>query len=416
MSDPRHRRFAAKAFQALAVRNYRLYVCAQVVSTSGTWVQLVAENWLVVRLTHSGLALGITTALQFTPLLVLGAYGGVIVDRLDKRRLLIATQGLAGALALSIGTLALAGVVRVWMVWVAALLLGVVNAADSPARQAFTVEMVGPSNIANAVGLNSAVATCARALGPAIGGLLIATVGVGACFMVNAATFVAVIATLAGMRTGELHIGARTRRAPGQVRDGFAYVRRDPTLRGVLVTLVVAAIFATNFQVLLPLLASQTFHRGGGTYGLLMAAMGAGSVLGSLIVASLSTPRIGRVALLAVGFALTVALVGVAPVLPVAFGAAALMGVGFSMFVPSCAATLQNRTEPTMRGRVMALYTVAFLGTAPIGGPTIGYLAQAMGPRAGFLVGAAGCLVAAPIGLLFYSPHPLRGRYPRPGR
>jgi len=386
-------------FQSLRHRNFRIYFGAQLISTSGTWVQLLAENWLVVRLTHSGLALGVATALQFTPLLLFGAYGGVLVDRMEKRSLLVATQSAAGLLALITGLLVATGLIRIWMVWLAALLLGVVNALDNPGRQAFTMEMVGPDDVTNAVGLINAVATSARAVGPVVGGLLIAAAGLTPAFLINAGSYLVVVAALLAVHTSELRAEVRPPRLPGQVREGLRYVWNTPALRVVLLILAVVATFGFNFQVLLPLLASQTYHQGAAAYGWLMSSMGVGAVMGSLLVASWNPPTVRRVGLLALVFAGGFVGVGLAPVLAAALPAAGLMGLTSSLFLASCASSLQLNAGEMMRGRVMALYSIAFLGTAPIGGPVIGYLAQALGPRAGFLLGAALSAVAGVLGL-----------------
>jgi MFS family permease len=388
------------AFRSLRTRNYRLYVGAQVLSTSGIWVQLVAEGWLVVRLTHSGVALGVTTALQFAPLLVLGAYGGLLVDRLDKRRLLMTTQTAAALLALATGLLVASGAIRIWMVWLAALLLGCVNSLDNPGRQAFASELVGPGDVGNAVALNNAVATAARAFGPALGGVLIATVGVASCFLVNAGSYLSVLAALAAMRIAELHKDTRAPRAARQVRAGFIHAWRTPALRLVLLMLALTSTLGFNFQVLLPLLASQTFARGGATYGLLMGAMGIGAVFGSLLVAGASDPGVGRVSAFSALFGASLAALAAAPTLDAAFAATAAMGACFSLFLASSAAALQQHAGAQMRGRVMALYTIVFLGSAPVGGPLVGAIAQLLNPRAGLLLGAAAATTAGLIGLL----------------
>jgi MFS family permease len=379
-------------------RNYRLYVAGQVLSTTGTWVQLVAEGWLVVRLTSSGLALGVTTALQFTPLLFLGAYGGLIVDRFDRRRLLLATQLAAALLSLATGLLTATGVIRVWMVFVAAFLLGCVNVFDSPGRQSFTRELVG-EDVANAVALNNAVATGARFVGPAIGGLLVASAGIATCFLVNAGSYAAVMLALGAIDVHELAVEERVARARGQVREGLRYVRRHVSLRTVLVMLAITSAFGFNFQVVLPLLADEEFHRGGGTYGLLMSALGLGALVGSLVVAALSAATPRRVAWFSVAVGAALAGLAAAPDLPVALAAATVVGVSFSLFLASASGSLQVDAAPGMRGRVMSLYSIAFLGVAPIGGPAVGAVAQAFGPRAGLVIGAAASVCAGLLGI-----------------
>lgn len=404
----------SRSFIALRTRNYRLYFSVQCVSTLGTWVQAVAESWLVVRLTHSGLALGITTALQFSPLLLIGAYCGVLVDRLNKRRLLLLTQSATGLLALAMGLLTLTGIVQVWMVWLASLLLGVITSLDNPARQAFTREMVGKREISNAIGLNSALSTVGRAVGPAVGGVIIAAANAGWCFLINGATFFIVVAMLTVVRTTELHPLTTVARTGRQVREGLRYAWRTPPLRAVLLILIIGSLFGANFEVLLPLLASQTFGQGPAIYGLLLGAMGFGAVIGTLIMAAAPAPTVRKVALYTITLGLSLAAVGAAPTLGTAIAAVLLMGVSFGAFTPSCGAALQVNTTDTMLGRIMALYTVALLGSATLGGPAIGGLAQLAGPRVGFLVSAASYLVATPIGLI--ATIHARRQHEEPGR
>jgi MFS family permease len=384
---------------AFRSRNYRLYFAAQLISTTGTWIQLVAENWLVERLTGSGLALGVTTALQFTPLLFAGAYGGVVVDRVRKRRLLVWTQSAAGAIALATGLLIVTGAVRVWMVFAAAFALGCVSVFDNPARQAFVSELVERADIPAAVALNNAVGTAARMAGPAIGGVTIAAAGTGVCFLANAGSFVAVVAALGAMRTSELRTGEPVKREPRQIRDGLRYALGDRPLRVVLVMLAVTSTFGFNFQVLLPLLTAKNFGGSGADYGFLMSALGGGALGGSLLATVVPTTRARRVSALSVLFGAALAALAAAPAAGAALPLAALVGATFSLFLVAAAATLQVRAEPARRGRVMSLYTIAFLGAAPVGGPAVGGFAQALGPRAGLLAGACAAVAAGAWGL-----------------
>jgi MFS family permease len=390
----------ARTFRALGTRNYRLYFAGQATSAAGTWVQLVAENWLVVQLGGSGTALGITTVLQFAPLLLLGAWGGVPVDRWDKRALLTATQTAAGLLALATGLLALSGLVRIWMIWLAALLLGCVNALDNPGQQAFTMELAGPADVTNAGALNNAVATAARAVGPAIGGLLLSTLGVAPCFLLNAASYAAVVLALRAIDPGALHREAPAPRGRGQLCAGLQHAWRTPALRAVLLVLALVSALGFNFQILLALLAARTFAGGGALYGLFLAALGVGAVLGSLAAASGGAPTVRRVGALALAHGAALAAVAGARGLPPAFAAVTLTGATFSLFLVACAGRLQLHAGAGLRGRVMALYTIAFLGVAPVGGPLVGGVAQLLGPRAGFLLGAAGCAAAGGAALL----------------
>ena len=279
-----------RTFRSLRTYNYRVYFFSQVVSMSGTWMQSVAQSWLVLSLTGSALDLGITVGLQFGPVLFFGAWGGTLADRVDKRKLLMLTQGVAAVLALVLGVLVVTDVVTVWMIWVLAGLTGTALALGMPSLQSFLYEMVGPDDIANAVGLNSVVINSSRIIGPAIAGVLIAGVGVAPCFFVNGVSFLAVIAALAIMRTSELHRGKPVAREPGQVRAGLRYAWRTPSLRVPLIMLAVISTLAYNYSVILPLLTKSVFGRGGGSYGALSAAMGVGALAGALLMASRARP------------------------------------------------------------------------------------------------------------------------------
>jgi MFS family permease len=389
-----------QTFRALRMRNYRLFFVGQVISRSGWWMQMVAENWLVVDLGGSGLILGITSALQFAPLLFLSAYARVLVDRGDTRLLLIVTQYASGIVALIVGLLALTGVVQIWMIWLAALLLGCLNAFEIPAREAFTMELAGPANVTNAVALNNVVRSSARAFGPALGGGLIAWLGISACFLLNAASYAIVIVALCRLHPSELY---RERTAPyrrGQIREGWRYVWRHPTLRIALLITTVATTFCTNFIVLLPLYVSQTFQQDAAVYGLLMSCLGIGMVVGSLLAASGPVPMLRRVAGLALCFGLAHAVVGAAPNLVVGFLTIGIMGGASSMCLTCCAGYFQLHAGESVRGRVMALHTLAYLGTAPLGGPLVGWLAQSLGVRMAFLIAALPCVLASGVAFL----------------
>ena len=280
-----------RTFRSLHTYNFRLFFISQVISMSGTWMQSVAQNWLVLSLTGSSVDLGITVGLQFGPVLFLGAWGGALADRVDKRKLLMATQSAAAVLALLLAVLVVTDVVTVWMIWVLTGLTGVTMALGIPSQQSFVFEMVGPDDIANAVGLNSVVINSSRIIGPAIGALLIAWAGVAPCFFLNAVSFIAVIGALAIMRTGELRGGRPVAREPGQVRAGLRYAWRTPSLRIPLIMLAVISTLAYNYSVVLPLLTRSVFGRGGGSYGILSAAMGVGALAGALLMASRGSPR-----------------------------------------------------------------------------------------------------------------------------
>jgi MFS family permease len=389
-----------RTFSALSVPNYRRYFFGQSVSLVGTWMQTVAQSWLVYTLTHSATALGFVVALQTLPVLVIGPYGGVIADRADKRRLMIVLQSLMGLQALVLGLLAVAHVVRFWELCVLAVVLGLNNTFENPARQSFVLEMVGAGELRNAVSLNSTMVNVARAIGPAIAGLLIATVGESVCFLINAVSFVAVVYSLVSMDTGALSPTEPTGRAKGQLRDGFRYVRREPRLGAPLLMMAIVGMLAYEFQVTLPVVAKQTFHGGSATYGFLTAAMGVGAVLGGLVTAARGRTGLRHFTLAGLMFGLAVGLAAFAPVL--AFELVALAAVGWASvtFIATGNTTLQLQAEPTMRGRVMSLWAVAFQGTTPIGGPLIGWVVAMAGARIGLGVGAVACLVAAGIGVI----------------
>jgi MFS family permease len=283
-------RAVGRTFHSLRVRNYRLYFFAQAVSQSGTWMQSVAQGWLVLHLTGSALLLSVTVALQFGPVLFIGPWGGLLADRTDKRKLLIATQTIMTVLAVVLGVLTVTGVVRVWMIFVLAALNGVANGLDNPARQSFVIEMVGPDDVANAVALNSVVVNASRVIGPAIAGVLIVTVGLASCFLVNAGSYLFVIVALVAMRPSELRRGRPLSRKGGQLRAGFAYVWHTPELRVPLTMMALVGTLGYNFSILLPLMARVAFHRGAGTYGALVVAMGVGALAGGLYAAARARP------------------------------------------------------------------------------------------------------------------------------
>jgi MFS family permease len=389
-----------RTFSSLSVANYRRYFFGQSVSLVGTWMQTVAQSWLVYTLTHSATALGFVVALQTLPVLVLGAYGGVIADRVDKRRLMIVLQSLMGLQALVLGLLAVTHVVRFWELCVLAVVLGLNNTFENPARQSFVLEMVGPTELRNAVSLNSTMVNVARAIGPAIAGLLIAGVGEGVCFLVNALSFVAVVYSLVSMDTGALSPTEPTGRAKGQLREGFRYVKGEPRLGVPLLMMVIVGMLAYEFQVTLPVVAKQTFHGGSATYGFLTAAMGIGAVLGGLVTAARGRTGLRHFTLAGAAFGVAIGLAALAPVLGAELVALAAVGWASVTFIATGNTTLQLHAEPTMRGRVMSLWAVAFMGTTPVGGPLIGWVIAMASARVGLGVGAVACLVAAGIGLI----------------
>jgi MFS family permease len=383
-----------RPFASLAVPNYRRYFGGLVVSLSGNWMQTVAEMWLILSLTGSGVALGLTAALQFAPILLLGAWGGLLADRFPKRRLLIATQSAMALPAIALWLLTITGSVEVWMIYALVLVRGTINALDNPARQSFVAEMVGPEHLVGAVSLNSVIVHCARIIGPALAGILIATAGVGACFGLNALSFLASIAALATMNRTALHPARRSERGSGQIRAALRYVRTTPELLVPLGLMAVIGTLAFNFQVLLPLMARFAFHGTASTYAAMTTAMGVGSVLGALTVGGRGrvSPALVSGSALAFGGAMLVA--AAAPSLAVELVVLVILGAASVTFAASVNSSLQLAVEPAMRGRVMALYSVVFLGSTPIGGPLAGWLSGAAGPRAGLAVGGVAALLA----------------------
>ena len=391
---------ARSTFASLDNPNYRRYVSGQSVSLVGTWMQTVAQSWLVLQLTGSGTALGLVVALQTLPVLVLGPYGGVVADRVDKRRLMIGLQSMMGVLALVLGVLTITGRVTLWQVFVLALLLGLNNCFENPARQSFILEMVGPDRLRNAVSLNSVMVNVARAVGPAVAGLVIAAGGTGICFLVNAVSFGAVVLSLATLDTSALRPSPPAVRAPGQLREGLRYVASTRELGVPLLMMAVVGCLAYEFQIVLPVVARQTFSGGAGAYGLMTAAMGVGAVLGGLYVAARGRTGIAAMVHSAVAFGIALTAAALAPSLPVELVALAVVGGVSVGFLSKGNSTLQLTAAPSMRGRVMALWAVAFLGSTPIGGPVAGLVSDHLGGRGGLALGAAACLLAAAMGAL----------------
>lgn len=388
-----------RIFSSLQIPNYRLFFAGQVVSLSGTWMQGVAQAWLVLDLTGSGTALGLVSSLQFLPVLLFGPMGGVITDRFDKRRILYATQALSAGLALVLGALVATGIVEVWMVYLLAVALGFVYVVDNPARQTFIHEMVGPEHLTNAVSLNSVVVNLARVIGPGIAGVLIVTVGLAPAFFINAASYGAVLLGLALMNPQGLHSGVRGARGRGQLMEGLRYVRGTPEVLVPLIMMAIVGTLAYEFQVVLPLLARFTFEGDASTYGTMTALMGGGAVVGGLATAAMGRQPATTLARAAVVFGGIHLAAAWAPTLEVMFVAMLFLGAASIRFLALGNATLQLAADPAMRGRVMALWAVAFLGSTPIGGPIVGWIGEHIGPRIAFGLGGAATLVS---GILAY--------------
>jgi MFS family permease len=398
-------------FAALSVPNYRRYIGGQSISLIGTWMQMTAQSWLVYTLTHSSTALGIVIALQTLPVLLLAPYGGVIADRIDKRRLMIVLQTAMGLQATALGLLTVFGVVRVWEIGVLAVLLGLNNAFENPARQSFMLELVGPEHLRNAVSLNSVLVNVARSVGPAVAGVLIDTVGTGVCFLVNAASFVAVVASLATMDRRTLNPTTPTTREPGQLREGLRYVRSHRELAVPLLMMAAVGCLTYEFQVSLPVMASRGLHAGATGFGFMTAAMGIGAVAGGLVVAARGKTGLRVLVLAATAFGAAMTLAALAPSLALELVALALAGAASISFMSTANSTLQLSAAPSMRGRVMALWFVAFQGSTPIGGPIVGWVMAVAGARAGLGLGAVTCLVVAVVGAVMLSGRRL-GRAP----
>jgi MFS family permease len=387
-------------FAALAVPNYRRYYAGQAVSLIGTWMQMTAQSWLVLSLTHSSTALGVIVALQTLPVLLLGPYGGVIADRVNKRHLMIALQSAMGVQALILGLLTVTGSVAVWQIGILAALLGLNNAFENPARQSFMMELVGADHLRNAVSLNSVLVNAARTVGPAVAGILIATAGDGVCFLANAASFAAVVFSLTTMDATALSPSPPAPRARGQLREGLRYIRNTPTLAVPLIMMGLAGCLTYEFQVSLPVMADRGLHVGATGFGFMTAAMGLGAVAGGLFVAARGRTGLRTLVIAAFAFSGALAAATLAPDLALELLALALVGAGSIAFMSTGNSTLQLGAAPDMRGRVMSLWFVAFQGSTPIGGPVVGATMAALGARAGLGLGAITALLVACGGLL----------------
>jgi len=409
--SPRMRKASDRTFSSLKIRNYRLYFVGQLVSVSGTWIQWVAQTSLIVYTLHKGgVVLGIATGLQFLPMFVGGMWGGIIADRYDKRTTLIWTQALQAVLAGLFGALVLAHVIQVWQIYLLAFLFGVVTVVDMPARQAFVSEMVGSAEVPNAVALNSAMFNSGRLAGPALAAILIKVFhGTGPAFLFNAASFAAVIIALWLMRPEELQRAPIAPRARGQLREGLAFMRKSQVLKDTLFVITIVATFGFNFTIVLPLMAKTNFHGGVGIYGLLSSIMAIGAIGGGLVVAGRKKPTMRY--LIATGLAFGTAELIAAYMPSIALEAILLIPVGATsmMFLATANSTLQLSSPAIMRGRVMAVYSLLFVGGTAVGGPAAGWVSQTFSPRMGLAFGAVLSIVAS--GILW-----IRARNERVGR
>ncbi len=388
----------ARTFSSLRVRNYRYYFAGQSLSLIGTWMQSVTQVWLVYTWTHSGFRVGLIVALQTLPILLLGPVGGTIADRFGKHRVLFYTQALAGVQALVLAILTFSGTLQLWELYVIALSLGLINTVDNPTRQTFVAELVGTDQLRNAVTLNSVMVNVARAIGPAVAGVLIASVGSGWCFLINAVSFGFVLLSLRAIHVDELALTPRAKRVRGQIREGFRYVGRTPLLRDALIMMALIGCLTYEFQTTLPLMAGNTFHGDARTYGLLTACMGLGAVVGGLVAAGRRGHGPNRLVNTAGVFGVAVLGAALAPSLGIEAVILLLVGACSVTFLSLGNVTLQLGAEPAMRGRVMSLWSVAFLGSTPIGGPLVGLIGGSLGARYALGVGGVAALVAAAYG------------------
>ncbi|HUC88119.1 MAG TPA: MFS transporter [Candidatus Binatia bacterium] len=391
-----------RTFGSLGIRNFRLFVFGQAISLCGTWMQTIAVSWLVLELTHSGTQLGLVVAAQFLPILVLGVWGGVIADRFDKRKVLYFTQSAAGILALILGLLVLTHSIHLWEIYSLAVCLGLVNVVDNPTRQSFVIEMAGHENLKNAVTLNSTMVNAARVIGPSIAGVLIATVGVGQCFIVNAVSYIAVLIALHAMNEAELQKAEPSQRSKGQIRAGLKYVWSVPKLKVTLIMMFIIGTFAYEFPVIFPLFATKTLHGDAGTYSAMMVATGIGAVVGGLYTASRKDSRENQLIWTAILFGFSIILTAIMPSFITVLLVLVIVGSLSVVFIALGNTTLQLNSDPTMRGRVMALWAIAFLGTTPIGGPLIGYISDHTNPRIGLATGGLSALVAGALAFHIY--------------
>ena len=384
-------------FSSLRLRNYRLWFGGALVANIGTWMQRVAQDWLVLtQLSHdSGVAVGVVTALQFAPILALSAWAGVLADRVDRRKLLMLTQGLMGVLAAGLGALVLSGHAQLWHVYLFALALGAVSAVDAPVRQTFVAELVPPDKLSNAVGLNSASFNAARLIGPGLAGLLIAAVGTGWVFLINAISFAGTILALVWMHSGELHRMPLAPRAKGQIREGLAYVRHRTDIVLIMVVMSVVSTFGLNFQLTSAMMARTVFHKGAGQYGILGSILAIGSLAGALLAARRERPRVRLVIGAAFGFGVAAGVLALMPTYPSFAIACIPVGLASLTMMTAANATIQMSTDQAVRGRVMSLYMMVFMGATPIGSPVVGWIGQQFGARWSIGIGSITALLVS---------------------
>jgi MFS family permease len=395
----RLRRVSGETFHSLRVRNFRLFFTGQLISQVGNWLTLIAQTLLVLQLTDSGFALGLLAAAQFGPVLFIGAFAGLVADRSDKRRLLLWVQTFAMFQSFALAALAFTGDPPVLAIYGVALLGGIATAFDNPARRSFVVEIVPEADMTNAVSLNSALMTGARVVGPALAGLLVTTVGFGWAFALDGVSYLAVLVALMMMDPRQIRRAPITPRGKGQVRDGLRYVRTIPELWVPLVMMAVIGTLSYNFQTVMPLFATRDLGGSDVTFTLLMSVVSVGALIGALAAARRTSVDIAVVSWAALLFGVAMGLLTISPDLALAFVFSFLLGLASTTFMTTSTAIVQIRSDPTMRGRVLALQAIVFLGSTPIGAPIVGYVSQHYGARYGLAIGALAGLGAGAFGL-----------------
>jgi MFS family permease len=397
---PYLRQRSRETFASLYIRNYRLYYIGQIISTSGTFMQSVAQAWLVLQLTSSGFALGFASTLQYIPFLLLGPYGGVVADRFPKRKILYFTQSLSGILALTLGLLVAMDLVQLWMVYALAACLGLVTVFDNPARQTFYMELVGPDHVRNAVTLYSILVNLARMIGPSLAAALIAAFGLAPCFIINGLSYGIVVIMLAMMQAGELLVASPLPRTRGQIQEGFKYAVSTPSIGFTLLIMAIIGTFTYEFHVSLPLLAQQVFQGDAGSYAFLTAAMGFGATAGGVVFASRKGIDFSKVVIACFLFGLAVLAAAFMPSLLLTGLVMVLVGIFSINFSSLGNSLLQLKSSNQMRGRVMSFWSIAFLGSTTIGAPIVGWFAETAGARWGLALGGIAALVASFLGTL----------------
>jgi MFS family permease len=406
------KKFNRNTFSSLKIRNYRLYFLGQSISLSGTWMQTIGQAWLVLKLTNSGTALGLVTALQFLPVLIFGAMGGVIADRLPKRKILYFTQASSGLLALILGFLVASNSIKLWMLYILAWMLGLINAVDNPTRRTFVMEMVGSKQLSNAVTLFSTAFNLSRIVGPAIAGGIIAAFGLAPCFFINAVSYIAVLISLFMMDSKELHPVPPVKRAKGQLREGLKYVRNVPLLKNLLVMVTIVGTLTFEFQVNLPIFAKYTFQTNADGYALLNTGMGIGAVIGGILIAGRKNIIPKNLIYTSFIFGCTIIMTALTPTIHIAIFMMIIVGIFLIQFTSYGETMLQLESAPNMRSRVMSLWSIAFLGSTPIGGLIIGWIGEYASPRWGLIVSGLAAIAAGIYGFVKIRDIKLRSAQP----